>query len=221
MQLPDLRRSLQVIAAAVLLALSAAPAMAQQAALVGVLGIKALLVVDGAAPRALGAGEALNGVRVLSVGKDSADIEANGTRLTLHLGDTPVHVGSAASTAATGRLVLRADSRGHFVNSGLINGKVMQYMIDTGATTIAISQNEAKRMGIDYERGTPIQVSTGNGIANGWRVTLRTVRVGEIEVHNMESVILPQPMPYVLLGNNFLSAFQMTRTNDEMILQRK
>ncbi len=203
----------------VLVALLAAPALAQQAALVGVLGSKALFVIDGKAPRTMGAGDSVGGVKVISVSGDSAVVESNGSRITLRLGDTPVHVGTNAGGKQ--KLVLRADARGHFVNSGLINGKVMQYMVDTGATLVALSQSDAQRMGVKFEDGQKVMIGTGNGNVAAHRIKLESVRAGDIELRNVDAVVLPQPMPYVLLGNSFLNAFQMTRLNDEMILEKK
>jgi aspartyl protease family protein len=125
------------------------------------------------------------------------------------------------SGASGRRLVLTADSRGHFVNSGTINGKVMQYMVDTGATTVAIGRPDADRMGLNYQSGQPVRMSTANGIAQGWRMKLDSVRVGDVEVFGVEAIITSQPMPYVLLGNSFLNEFQMTRSNDQMVLEKR
>ncbi|MPN07317.1 hypothetical protein SDC9_154583 [bioreactor metagenome] len=130
-----------------------------------------------------------------------------------------MHVGSAQGGRQ--RLVLKADARGHFMNAGLINGKVMQYMIDTGATMVAFSQAEARRMGVSFENGKPVMIGTGNGNVKAHRIVLESVRAGDIELRNVDAVVVPQPMPYVLLGNSFLNAFQMTRTNDEMVLEKK
>ena len=207
--------------AAALLTLTTIPALAQQAALVGVLGNKALLVIDGKAPRTVGSGESVAGIKVISVTTDSALVETEGTKHTLRLGDTPVHITLGGSGGGKQRIVLRADARGHFTNSGLINGKFMQYMVDTGATMVTISESEAMRMGIAFKSGQPTMIGTGNGNVRGYRITLDNIRAGEITVHNVEAVVLPQPMPYVLLGNSFLNAFQMSRTNDEMVLERK
>ena len=205
---------------AALLGLASLPASAQQAALVGVLGNKALLVIDGKAPRTLGAGDSVSGIKVISVAGETAVVESEGLRVTLRLGDTPVNV---VPTGASGRqrLVLRADSRGHFVNSGLINGQVMRYMVDTGATLVAFSQSEAVRMGVKYQDGQQVMIGTGNGNVAAHRIKLDSVRAGDIELRNVDAVVLPQSMPYVLLGNSFLNAFQMSRTNDEMVLEKK
>lgn len=204
---------------ALLAALGAGAAQAQTAvALAGILGNKALLVVNGGAPRGVAAGESYSGVKVLSVGKEEAVVEIDGARRPLRLGEAPVSVGSRTSAR---RVVLLADGRGHFINSGMINGSRMQYMVDTGASTVAIGRPDADRMGLQYTRGQPVQMNTANGVAQGWRIKLDSVRIGDVEVYGIEAVVTPQGMPYVLLGNSVLSEFQMTRTNDQMVLEKR
>ncbi|MDY0105788.1 MAG: retropepsin-like aspartic protease [Giesbergeria sp.] len=203
--------------AAVLLAPGLAGA--QAVSLAGVLGSKALLVVDGSAPRGVAAGESHQGVKVLSVGRDEAVIEIKGARSTVRLGEAPVSVGARGGSGR--KIVLMSDSRGHFVNQGLINGRVMQFMVDTGATTVAIGKPDADRMGLDYKNGQPVRMNTANGVAQGWRIQLHSVRIGDVEVLNVDAIVTPQSMPYVLLGNSYLGAFQMTRNNDQMVLEKR
>lgn len=192
---------------------------AQNVQLAGILGGKALLVMDGGAPRAMAPGEMLQGARVVSVGQDSAVLEIAGERRTLHLGETPVNVDR--NSAAVQRLVLQADARGHFVNEGTINGRPMLYMVDTGATTVAIGRAEAERLGIQVQNGQAVRTRTANGVAQGWRVRLETVRVGTLEQHDVDAIVTTEPMPYVLLGNSFLRAYEMTRRGDELVLQKR
>lgn len=205
--------------AAALLALAPALASAQSVALSGVLGGKALLVVGGAAPRAVAAGDTHQGVRVLSVGKEEAVVEVAGKRSTLQLGQAPVSVGG--SGGGSQRVVLMADARGHFVQQGQINGQLMEFMVDTGASTIALGQAQAQRLGLDYRSGQPVRMNTANGIAQGWRLRLDSVRLGDVQVFGVDAVVTSQPMPYVLLGNNFLNYFQMTRSPDQMVLEKR
>ena len=196
----------------------AAPAHAQGVALAGILGGKALLVVDGAAPRGVAPGESHMGVKVVSVGKDDAVLDIAGSRRTVLLGEAPV---SVKGSGAGQRIVLKADARGHFVNSGFINGRSMQYMVDTGASTVAIGQSDAQRMGLKFEQGQPVMMGTANGVAQGWRMRLDSVRIGDLELRGVDAVVTPQPMPYVLLGNSFLREFQMSRTGGEMVLSTR
>jgi len=202
------------------LAMAAMPAQAQNVALAGILGGKALLVVNGGAPRGLAPGEAHQGVRVLSVAADSAVLDVAGERRSLRLGEAPVSI--TASGASAQRVVLKADARGHFVSSGQINGRVMQYMVDTGASTVAIGRPDAQRMGLKFEQeGQSVMMNTANGVAQGWRLRLDSVRVGDVELRGVEAIVTPQPMPFVLLGNSFLREFEMSRSGDEMVLLKR
>ncbi|HEY9207898.1 retropepsin-like aspartic protease family protein [Acidovorax sp.] len=208
------------LALAMLAALLLAPlcARAQTATLGGILGSKALLIVNNGAPRGVGAGESHQGVKVVTVGKDEALVEIAGSQRTLRLGETPVSVGRKSSGR---RVVLTADSQGHFIDSGTINGSTMQYMVDTGASTVAIGRTDAERMELKYLSGQPVRMSTANGDTEGWRMKLDSVRIGDVEVYGVEAIVTPQPMPFVLLGNSFLTEFQMTRTNDQMVLEKR
>jgi len=201
------------------------PATAQSVALSGVLGSKALLVIDGGTPRALAAGDSLQDVRVLQVSGDSAVVEIKGRRQTLRLGEAPISLGgrgAAAGDPALGRrVVLKADNRGHFIERGQINGKTMVYMVDTGASSVAIGRTDAERMGLPFLKGQPVMMRTANGDAQGWSLRLDSVRVGDVEVFGVDAVVAPLAMPYVLLGNSFLAHFQMTRQGSEMVLERR
>ncbi len=220
-----LRKNTPMLAVAVgLISLIALPAAvcAQSVALAGILGSKALLVVDGAAPRSLAVGESLGKVRVLSVGREDAVVDVGGQQQRLRLGEAPVRLGSRQGAAeADTRLVLFADSRGHFVEQGQINGQSMRYMVDTGASTVAIGRTEAERLGLPFLQGESIQMGTANGSTRGWRLRLDSVRIGGLEVRGVEAVVTPQPMPYVLLGNSFLAEFRMTRQGDQMVLEKR
>lgn len=200
-------------------------AAAQSVALSGVLGSKALLVIDGGTSRALAAGDSLQDVRVLQVSGDTAEVEIKGRRQTLRLGEAPISLGgrgAAAGDPALGRrVVLKADNRGHFIERGQINGKTMVYMVDTGASSVAIGRSDAERMGLPFLKGQPVMMRTANGDAQGWSLRLDSVRVGDVEVFGVDAVVAPLAMPYVLLGNSFLAHVQMTRQGSEMVLERR
>ena len=196
-----------------------AQVQAQDVALAGILGGKALLVVNGSAPRGVAPGESHMGVQVVSVGREDAVVDSAGGRRSLRLGEAPVRVGGSGTGQ---RVVLKADARGHFVSSGQINGRIMQYMVDTGASTVAIGRPDAQRMGLKFEeQGQSVRMNTANGVAQGWRLRLDSVRVGDVELRGVDAIITPQPMPYVLLGNSFLREFEMSRNGDEMMLLKR
>ena len=197
-------------------------AQAQSVALAGMLGSKALLIVEGTAPKSVAAGETHQGVKVIATAGDQAVIEQDGKRRTLRLGDAPVSLGGAGASAGRGtRIMLSESSGGHFMTAGQINGRAVQFMVDTGATSVAMSVQDAERAGISYKTGQPVRMSTANGTTEGFRIKLNSVRVGDVEVFDVDAVVIPQPMPYLLLGNSFLSRFQMRRENTLMTLDKR
>ena len=113
---------------------------------------------------------------------------ADGKQLTLRVGATPVDLGGASSSGNGRRVVLSADTRGHFVTNGSINDRAVQFMVDTGATTLAIGQAEAERIGLDYKGGQPVGMHTANGVVRGWLIRAGKVRVGDVTVHDVETV---------------------------------
>lgn len=208
-----------------LLAGCAGNAQAQSVALAGMLGNKALLVVNGAAPKSVAAGEKHMDVKVISTSGDQAVLELNGKRHTLRVGDAPVSVGAGGpgggGASQSNKIVLTAGTGGHFMTQGQINGKAVLFLVDTGATSISMTAAEAERLGVDYKSGQRVQLSTANGVIQGWRTTLSSVRVGDVEVFNVGAVVALRDMPYMLLGNTFLTRFQMIRENEQLTLVKR
>ena len=203
------------------LALTAGIGHAESVALAGMMGSKALLVVDGSAPKSVAVGETHQGVKVISTSGDQAVIEQDGKRTTLRVGEAPVHMGASTSGGKGNRIVLMAGSGGHFMTAGQINGKAVQFMVDTGATSVAMGAQDAERAGINYKAGRPVMMSTANGNAQGFQIKLASVRIGDVEVFDVDAVVTPQAMPFMLLGNSFLTRFQMSRENDQMTLTKR
>ena len=197
-------------------------ALAQSVALQGMLGAKALLIVNGSAPKTVGAGETHQGVKVVSTSGDEAVVEVGGKRHTLRVGEAPASVGSTGGEASRGsRIVLTAGSGGHFLTQGAINGQAVRFMVDTGASLIGMGASDAERLGLNYKAGERGMVNTANGAVPAWKLKLGSVRVGDVEVFGVDALVSPQPMPYILLGNSFLTRFQMKRDNDQMVLDRR
>lgn len=213
-------RFAMLVAGALALCLSA-QVLAQTVALSGMLGNKALLVIDGGQPRGVAAGEAFKGVRVLSTQGDSAVVEVGGQRQTLRIGASPVSVGQPIDAHRGSRIVLSADSQGHFISQGQVNARPVQFLVDTGATTIGMSVADAERIGLPYRQGQEVRVATANGTVPGWKVRLSSVRLSDVEVREVEAVVTPIAMPFVLLGNSYLTRFQMTRNNQQLVLEKR
>lgn len=210
------------LAAAAFLCLIGLAASAQSVALAGLLGAKALIVVNGGQPRSLAAGESYQGIKLVSTQADLAVVDIAGSRQTLRLGGAPVSVGgTGGAPTGSGKIVLSADSGGHFFTQGLINGRTVPMMVDTGATTVSLSSAEALRVGLDYKAGQAVSLSTANGVVPAWRIKLANLRVGEVMLYDVDALVSSGVMPFVLLGNSFLGRFQMTRNNDQMVLDKR
>jgi aspartyl protease family protein len=207
-----------------LLALLAVPlctgVAAQTVTLSGSMGDKALLVIDGT-PRMVAVGATLHGVKVVSVNGNDAVVELAGKRVPLQLGGAPVNLGGGASDGTGSQIVLTAGPGGHFITGGSINGKPVQFVVDTGATMVALSQADADRIGLNYKNGQRGMASTANGTVPVLRTSLNVVRIGDVQVFNVEAMVVPMQMDTILLGNSFLTRFQMKRENDRLTLDRR
>jgi aspartyl protease family protein len=202
-------------------ALMAPAAQAQSVALTGVMGERALLVIDGASPLVIGAGESRQGVTVISTDGDTAIVEIGGQRQTLRVGENPVSVGGRGSGGAGTRVILHAGSGGHFLGTAQFNGVTLPFVIDTGASNVVMSISHAERIGINYRAGTRSAVTTANGNTLAWQVQLNSVRIGDVEIYNVAATVVPAGAPVVLLGNSFLGRFQMKQENDLLVLEKR
>jgi aspartyl protease family protein len=195
-------------------------ALAQSVSMSGSLGDKALLLIDGT-PRTVAAGATVAGVKVLRVSGSETVVEVGGKRQTLQLGGAQVNLGGTASAGGGTQIVLAAGPGGHFVTAGSINGRAVRFVVDTGATFIAMGEAEARRIGLDYARGQRGLVNTANGQVVSHRVSLGEVRVGDVTVYNVDAVVVPAGMDVILLGNSFLTRFQMKRDADVLVLDKR
>lgn len=202
---------------ALLLCAAALPAAAADVSFVGAIGDKAaILVIDGAAPRTVKVGQKLGAVTVLSVERERAVVEVEGERRTLLRGQ---HFQASASDRQS--TVLAADGRGHYFAEGGINGKPIRFVVDTGATVVALPASEALRLGIDYRKGRPGSTRTAGGVVPVYRVVLDTVRVGAIELHAVDGLVIEQGLDVALLGMSFLSRVEMKNEGQTMTLLRR
>ncbi|HEX2541921.1 MAG TPA: TIGR02281 family clan AA aspartic protease [Caldimonas sp.] len=208
------------LAFALALALASAGAASQTVSLGGSLGGNALLVIDGK-PRNVAVGSTVQGVRLISVTASDAVVEVGGKRVSLQLGAAQVNLGGVQSEGSGKQIVITSESGGHFITGGSINGKAVRFMVDTGATSVAMSQAEAERIGVDFKNGQRGFTQTANGAVPAFRTTLAAVRIGDVMVYNVDAIVIPAPMPYVLLGNSYLTRFQMRRENDRMTLDKR
>jgi aspartyl protease family protein len=195
-------------------------ALAQDIALAGRMGDKALLLMQGRSV-VLAVGQSSGGARLLRWEQDDAVVEHHGTPLRLRVGAAPLRLGAGAAPAGAREIVIPVGPGGHFVTDGSINGQAVRFVVDTGATLVSMSRAEAARLRLDLRNARVVQTQTAAGLASAQMVPLQRVRVGEVELYDVMALVTDAPMPFVLLGNSFLDRFQWRRENDVMRLQRK
>lgn len=195
------------------------PAAATDVNVVGLFGGKAVVSINGAQPRTMSIGQkSPEGVTLVAVDRETATFEIDGKRRTLKMGQAYASVGAASGS---GSVTLKADGRGHFVTSGQVNGGSVQFLVDTGATVVALPAADAKRLGLEYIRGERGIVQTAGGPTPAYRIKLDTVRVGDITVHGVDAVVLEGGLAIALLGMSFLNRTEMKRDGETMVLIKR
>ena len=183
---------------------------------------KAVISIDGGRPRTLTVGQATpEGVKLISASSESATFEVDGRQQTLAVGQ-----GAAVASTAPGRggdsVILTADSRGHFITTGVVNGVSLQFIVDTGATSVLLSSADARRAGINYLAGGRILTQTANGVVPVFTVKLDTLRIGDITVNNLDAAVIEgDKLPLALLGMSFLNRMEMKREGGTLTLIRR
>jgi aspartyl protease family protein len=191
---------------------------AQDVGLAGVMGSKAMLMINGGEPESVAIGQSLGGVKVVSIQGDQVVIDIAGKKRPLRVGQ---HAIGASTGDGSGKIVMTADAQGHFVTSGSINGATVRFLVDTGATMISLGASDARRMGLDFNRGLKGVSQTANGQAAVSKIQLDTVRIGDVTLHNVDALIHQSEMPIALLGMSFLNRMEMQRDGNTMTLKKR
>jgi len=175
------------------------------------------VVIDQREPITIEEGQTIEGVKVVRVEARGAVLTVDGVTRAVPLGVA----GSEGPASSSASVTLTADRRGHFAAAGTVNGKPVQFLVDTGATLVALSRSEATRIGIDFLRGKPSYSMTANGPVRGWGVSLAAVRVGGVTVHDVPAVVLDSEMSASLLGMSFLNRFDLLQQGSTLVLRRR
>ncbi len=164
-----------------------------------------------------------NGVKLIEINGGKVLLEVNGQRKHYRLGERSV-MSTNFSKASVPELYLTADSMGMYHTSGSINGHSISFLVDTGASTIALNARHARKLGIDYRnKGQKTWVSTASKHEIGYRVQLNKVQIGGITVHNVDAIILDNNNfpTKALLGMSFLNNLEMKRDGSSLLLKRR
>ena len=116
-------------------------------------------------------------------------------------------------------VVLQRNKHGHYITSGEINGQPVVFMLDTGATGVALPASVAERLGIP--RGRAINTQTANGVATSYLARLDSVKVGDIEMNDVAAGITPGlRTEELLLGMSFLRHIEFSQRGDTLTLRQ-
>ena len=175
---------------------------------------RAELVINHSVVRVLRAGQTSpEGVTLVRATREVAVIEMDGAQHKLALGQ---------SNATVERL--KADRRGHFLTTVLINGRPTLALVDTGASTIAMNHEEAVRLGVRWNVSYRVPFNTVGGVRYGYPVMLPMVQLGAIGVPNVRAVVMDgnaADLDIVLLGMTFLNGLEMHRHGDTLTLTQR
>ena len=196
-----------------------AAAAATNVTLVGLFPGKAVVIINNGAPRTLGSGQKTSeGVVLVSSDATSATLEIDGKRQVLEMGQ---HFAAATDSGAGQSVNLAADERGHFVTLGSINGGSVRFLVDTGATMIALPAADARRLGINYKQGRQGYSKTANGVAPVYVVKLDTVKIGDVVINQVDAAVMENGLDVALLGMTFLNRTEMKREGMIMTLTKR
>ena len=161
-----------------------------------------------------------HGLKLISSTTSSAIIEFNGKQNSYKIG-TSISTVYRERQSITEQIII--DNNGMFKGYGSINGQSIRLLVDTGATSVAMSAKQARKLGIQYRlKGKPITTSTASGLAKGWKVILKSVRLGKLVENNIEGVVLEGNYPtQVLLGMSFLNKMRVEKVSNKMIITQK
>lgn len=218
------------------------PSNRPQIILSGVMGNQAIITINGTTPRTLTPGQSYQGVKLISVQGNQAtvaitDSQGNTTQTTLRIGSAPISLDYAAPSPDTSSrpttthttvcrpqsTTIRVNQGRMFMAKGYINNHVVDFLVDTGATFVSLSETDAKRLGIRNYRNPNnlIIMRTANGESSAYRFTLPSVKLGSLVVNNVQAVIGGDQGDIILLGNSFLNHFDLKMTPDTLTLTER
>jgi len=206
--------------ASLLLAASLAQAAPEHVLVVGLFPNAAVLNVDGQRKLVKVGQVGPGGVEVVSADSRGAVLRINGRTRRFELSREYSEGFSAPSKQ---QISIARGLGGHYWVAGSVDGHPMQFLVDTGATSLAINEQDAKRLGLDYRvKGRPMLANTANGTAKGWKLSVDRVKIGSLEVLGVDTVVMEgDALGEALLGMSFLSQVRWREEQGVLVLESK
>jgi len=124
---------------------------------------------------------------------------------------------SSIDSNGAAMVVLEQDRSGHYVAEGTINGQAVTFLVDTGATDVALPESTARALGLDF--GPRVKVMTAAGPANAWMTRLDEVTVGGIRRENVRASITTGEFNGILLGMSFLKHYSLQQQDGRLVIR--
>ncbi len=211
-----MRRLLLICLAALMLAPGVYPA---DILVLGLLKDMAILRVDGKQYKLRSGETTPEGIKLITADSEQAVLEIGGRREVYRLGS---HISATFSAPEKSGAMIRPVN-GMYHVSGFINRQPVDFLVDTGASSIAINAKLARKLGINFRyEGEQGYSSTASGYARIYKLKLDSVQIGDIVLHNVEAAVLEGDFPTTaLLGMSFLNRVNMKRDGELLMLEKK
>lgn len=187
----------------------------------GAFGSKAVLMIDGKRHIVAVGKTSPEGVKVVSVDSHGAVLNIAGKQKQYLIGSSN-SIGTTFVERKSNKETIFVNAGGMYMTYGSINGRSVNFLVDTGASAIAMNVAQAKNLGIKYRRGRPSSVSTASGYAKAYRLKLDSVTVGKITEKNVDAFVIDGKHPGpILLGMTFLGRLNVEHGGNSMTLIQK
>lgn len=195
------------------------PSVAQEIVVRGLFDGAALLEVAGEAKLVRVGGKHPSGVKLLAANSQRAIVDIQGRRHQLALNKG---IGAIYREAEKQEVVLQRTANREYRARIYINGRGAEAVVDTGATSVAMSAAHARHLGINYSGGTEVAVATASGVGRGYAVQLDKISVGSIERHHVGAVVIEGSFPHViLLGMTFLEHVDLKESGNILTMSTR
>jgi aspartyl protease family protein len=163
-----------------------------------------------------------NGIELLAIEGVTVTLNINGNTQKYKLGDSTAITTNYKQNKEQ-EVLVALNTLGQFLTVGAINKQPVQFLVDTGATSVALNSMHAKQLGLDYRnKGTPTMIATASGTSVAYRIMLDEISIGEIRLHHIEAVVIEGNYPvHVLLGMSFLGNLDIHREGQIMKIKKK